>query len=126
MEFIRAGASFLISGGRVGKRHLWFVLTDPEPPAGKVVIAMVVTSRSHTDKTVTLNPGDHPFVVRESDVAYGEACFRTAGQLTSAIEAGRCELQPDVSKALLEKVREGLLQSPFTIHAIADYCRERF
>jgi len=51
---MRAGASFLISGGRVGKPHLWLVLTDPEPPTGKVVIAMVVTSRPHTDKTVTL------------------------------------------------------------------------
>jgi hypothetical protein len=126
LEFIRAGASFLISGGRVGKPHLWLVLTDPEPPTGKVVIAMVVTSRPHTDKTVTLNPGDHQFIVRESNVAYGEAYFRTSDQLTSAIQAGRCELQPDMSDELLTRVREGLLESPFTIHAVADYCRERF
>ena len=87
---------------------------------------MVVTSRGHTDKTVTLMPGDHPFVQHESNVDFGGAVLVRLERFHRAVEAGRCRLQPDMDARLLQRVRDGLLASPRTVHWIADHCRERF
>lgn len=124
MEFFRAGRAFILAGAAVGPPHLWFVLTDPDP--SKVVAVRVVTARPHTDKTVVLGAGDHPFIRHESNVDYGSATFLVVSKLQSALEAGRCHPEPDMSPDLLERVRRGLLASPRTIHAIAEYCREVF
>lgn len=87
---------------------------------------MLVTARAHTDRTVTLMPGDHPFVQHESNVDFGSAVLVRLERFQSAIQAGRCHLQPDMEVALLERVRAGLLASPRTVHWIADHCRDRF
>lgn len=42
--------------------HLWFVPTDPDPVTTRVVIVALVTQRGHTERTVTLDVGDHPFI----------------------------------------------------------------
>ena len=42
--------------------HLVFVLTDPDPVTNLVVVVTLVSEKSHTDKTVCLGPGDHPFI----------------------------------------------------------------
>lgn len=125
MDLIRAGRAILLSGGRVPP-HLWFILTDPEPNDGRVVAVMLVTARPHTDKTVVLVPGDHPFIRHESNVDYGAARFLPQGRLNDALASGRWHLQADMSATLLRRVREGLLTSQRVIHDIADHCRERF
>jgi len=124
MELWRAGRAFTLTGHAAGPPHLWFVLTDPDP--SKVVAARVVTARPHTDKTVILAAGDHPFVRHDSSVDYGSATFLVVGKVQAAIKAGRCHLQPDMSAALLEQVRKGLLASPRTMHAVVTHCREVF
>jgi len=124
MDFIRAGRAFTITGRDFGPPHLWFVLTDPD--LSKVVIVSVVTPRPHTDKTTTLRPKDHHFLQHDSNVDYGGAKFFPVSKLQSAIEDGRCLLQPDMDPELLRLVRRGLLMSPRTVHAIADFCSRVF
>jgi hypothetical protein len=126
VELVRAGRALLLAGAPVGAPHLWLVLTDPDPENGLVVMVMVVTSRPHTDKTVTLSPADHPFIHHESNVDFGSARFFPVSRLNAALKKGRCQLQADASARLLNTVRAGLLKSPRTIHAVADYCRTRF
>jgi hypothetical protein len=87
---------------------------------------MVVTARPHTDKTVVLHEGDHPFIRHESNVDFSVAMYVLASKLHRALDQGKCEPQPDMEAELLAKVRIGLLSSSRTIHEIADYCRSHF
>jgi hypothetical protein len=80
---IRAGRSLRIRDART-KTHLWFVLTDPDP-ATKVVLTMLVSEKAHTERTVQLVPGDHPFVRHESCVDFGTATYAPVSKLESAI-----------------------------------------
>ncbi len=125
MNFITAGRSLYLANDPAGP-HLWFVLTDPDPKTAHVVLVRVVTARTHTDKTVVLPVGCHPFIKHESNVEYGAARLDPVGRLEAAIHAGHCRLDQDMSEALLTLVRGGLLASPRTIHAICDHCRPTF
>lgn len=127
MNLVCAGRAFVLSGPEFTPApHLWFILTDPEPPDDQVVAVMLVTSRAHTDKTVTLVPGDHPFVQHESNVDFGSAILVRSGRFQRAMQGGRCHFQPDMNASLLRRLRGGLLASPRTVHWIADHCRARF
>lgn len=106
--------------------HLWFILTDPDPKTGKVVAVLLVTPRPHTDKTVTLLPGEHEFIQHDSNVDFSSTLLVATGRLHDCIQAGTCRQQPDMTPVLLRKLRVGLLQSPRTIHDIIAYCNERF
>lgn len=106
--------------------HLWFVLTDPDPFTNKVVVVVLVSERAHTERTVCLGIGDHPFISRPSNVDFGSATFFPASKLQNAIATGRGKLKDDMSSALLETVRAGLMASSRTPNAIIEYCRVIF
>ena len=125
MEFFSAGTAILLSGYPVGASHLWLVLTDPDPESEQVVAVMVVTARPHTDKTVVLSAGEHPFITHDSSVDYGGARRFQTARLKSALRGGRCKLAENMSPAMLAKVRAGLLNSSRTPHHMKDYCRRR-
>ena len=106
--------------------HLWFVLTDPDPRTGLVVLVMLVSVKPHTDKTVQLNAGDHRFVEHASNVDYGTATFAPAARLEQRIASGLITLDVDLTAKVLERIRDGLLTSSRTINAISEYCRARW
>lgn len=108
------------------KPHLWFILTDPEGDPPSVVAVMVRTHVRFTDPTVVLNVTDHPFVKHESSVHYSSARFFSVARIQRALATGRAHLREDMSEALFARVRAGLLESPFTVHAIKAYCTQRF
>jgi len=127
VEFVAAGRTFLLSGGRFGaNQHLWIILTDPDRKARQVVAAMIVTSRQHTDKTVTLKRGEHPFIEHDSNVDFGGAVLVRVESFYQAMHDGQCHIHQDVSAAVLETVRRGLLTSQETVHFISEYCRPLF
>jgi hypothetical protein len=126
MDFVAAGRAFLLSWEPQEKRHLWLVLTDPDGNPPRVVAVMVRSRRHFTDDTVILDAGDHPFIKHPSSVHYSSAALFRVEQITRAAKRNHCHLQPDMSKALLMKVRAGLLTSTFTVKTISAYCRTRF
>jgi hypothetical protein len=126
VNVIAAGTALLLSEPPLFKPHLWFVLTDPEGQPETVVVVMMVTAKKHTDTTVLLQPGDHPFVKHESSVHYSSAKWFRVSALTKAMQNGRCHLKETMSPKLLARVRKGLLESAYTIHAVSDYCKTRF
>lgn len=125
MDFLRAGRALVIRE-RETKVHLWLVLTDPDPQTDKVVIVMVTTRRDHSDPTVILQPGDHPFIRHASSVEYGVAKLAPRSKLEAGMARGRATLHEDVKPALLGRVRSGLLASSRTSHELKDYCRVCF
>ncbi len=127
MDVIEAGRTlYLLAGPPRPPQHLWVVLTDPDPKTNQVVIVMIVTSREHTDKTVTLTAGSHPFIVHESNVDYRTATLALPKKLNAAIANGRCRLEADLSPDALAIVRAGLRVSGRTPNYIVDHCTGRF
>lgn len=103
--------------------HAWFVLTDPDAETDRVVLVMLVTERPHTDGTVCLGVRDHPFIRHASNVDYGTATFAPASKLESKLSDGVASLDPDMSAALLQRVRVGLLASSRTPNVVAAHVR---
>jgi hypothetical protein len=127
VNLITAGRAFLVSGPHFNAApHLWFVLTDPSLTDERLVAVMVVTARSHTDATVLLQVGDHPFIRHDSNVDYGGAILVHVSKFERAMASGRCHLQPDMDRALLDRVRKGLLNSSRTVHWLIEHCRPLF
>ena len=127
MDAIRAGTTLLLSESPGVKPHLWFVVTDPEGTPARVVAVMMRSAKRFTDETVVLKRGgDHPFVKHESSIHYSSARWFDISAIVKAMRNGRCHLKENMSPELLSRVRNGLLKSPFTVHALSDYCRTRF
>ncbi len=126
MEIVGSGSAFLLRDPNRTKFHLWFVLTDPEGVDGLMVAVMVCTMKVFADETVVLEPGDHPFIKHQSCVAYSSAKYVKKSRIEVALRDRHCFLKESMPSPLLRRVRDGLLTSPFTIHAIRDYCAERF
>lgn len=123
---ISAGSTLLLPGGHKEVLHLFLVLTDPDPKTRKVVVVMVVTERPHTDKTVTLAAGSHPFIRHDSNVDYGTCRIVEFDSITGIIENGPGKSHISMSAEVLQRVRDGLLKSSRTVNFIKDYCRARF
>lgn len=126
MNFIRARRTFMMPLPRTGVPHLWIVLTDPDPVTGKVVAVMVVSEKSTTDKTTTLDAGDHPFIQHPSNLDYGGAKSFDVARLENEIRTVNHALREDLSVQLFEKVRKGLYASSNTIEWMKTYCRAHF
>lgn len=111
---------------RTGVPHLWIVLTDPHPATKKVVAVMVVTERAWTDKTVTLNVGDHQFIAHASNIDFGGANTYDVDRLHAAIIADNTALRENLRPRLLESVRAGLHSSTRTSEWMKEYCSAHF
>jgi hypothetical protein len=125
VSFIRAGRSFTVPGPGPNQAHLWIVLTDPDHSDDKVVAVMVVSEKPHTDKTVALNNGDHPFFQHASNIDYGTAKHFPRVKLEKQINS-RGKLRQDVSTELLERARGGVFESSRCPNYIKEYFRTRF
>jgi hypothetical protein len=84
LNFIGAGRALTIAGNTPQEYHLWLILTDPDPESGKVITVMVVSPKKHTDPTVLLVSGEHPFLKHDSHVDYGSAQLKPAVKLAEA------------------------------------------
>jgi hypothetical protein len=124
VEIIRAGRAIIFTDTYVRTAHLTFVLTDPDEER-KVVIVSVMTRRHFSDATVVLNPGDHPWIRRESTVQFDTARFCAVRRLERAVQTNAGHWQADMSASLLARVCAGLIASSRTIHAVKDYFRDR-
>ncbi len=126
MNVIRAGSSLLLAEQPRVKPHLWFVLTDPQGHPPRVVAVMLRTVTGFTDPTVVLKPGEHPFIRHDSAVHYSTAQWLNISAIMAAMKVGKCHLKEDMSDNLLRRVRKGLFDSPFTVNALREQCKDLF
>jgi len=125
VNFISAGRAIVVRDRRMGT-HLWFVLTDPAADTLKVVMVALVSEKDHTERTVCLDVGAHPFVRWASSVDYGSSRFFPSATLVSAIAKKSATLEKDMTGELLTIVRRGLLISSRTPHAVVEHCTPIF
>ena len=107
-------------------RHLWIVLTEPEGDPPQVVIVNLTKQKNGADQTCVLQPGDHEFVKTETIVHYGDARLAPAEPLRTIAKMPGYDFHEDCSHQLLERVRKGLFDSPYTPKKIKTYCKDRF
>lgn len=114
------GATLLMPSGQEGK-HLFVVLNNPATfqgygPRPHIVLVNVSTVRPGIphDTTCLLAAGCHPFVRRESFIAYRHARIEPVAHVVEMVKRGLFEPQDPVPTELLTAIKAGLHKSPFT------------
>jgi hypothetical protein len=105
---VDAGATFLRSDS---DKHLWIVLSDPKTDPDSVLIVNLTTVDARKETVCVLHVGDHPWVRHESCVNYADAVVTSDAKLLPAKDAGAIRLQDPVSAAVLQRMREGAMNS---------------
>jgi molybdopterin-guanine dinucleotide biosynthesis protein A len=122
-----AGDTFILTHQQTrGTPHLWVLLWGPTGTADAFLAVYLTTLRQHSDRTCILVPGDHPFIRRETAVAYNETIRITAERLTRAFQNGNASTRQPVSAAVLEAIRKGFFVSEGTPHDFKDMARQQF
>ena len=112
------GDTFLIPDA-IGP-HLHFILS--RLPDGSVILAHFTTRRTYTDDTCVIQPGEHPFVKKETIVRYDQAYVCPAANLASLERIIIRKLEP-LSGELLARILRGALSSPQTPDKIKNLIR---
>jgi hypothetical protein len=99
------------------------VLTAPDPNA-QVLLINFTTLRSHSDTTVVIQPGEHPFVMHATAVHYADTRLTSATAIEAAVASGLFRTHRDCSAALLDRLLSGVLASPQTPEKIKRYLRK--
>ena len=105
--------------------HLWVVITEPDPATGEVIIVNLTTQRPHSDTTVILQAGDHPFIKHPTAVNFIDARIVILSLLEQAIATGTGAVHQIVEASVLKRIQDGLLRSSFTPNKIKAFFRAR-
>jgi len=119
---LECGDTFLTGDAEDEDYHLWIVLTPPKE--GEVVTVSVTTRRKRSETLVLLQPGDHPFIVHESVIAYAYARIRAVDDVENALLNGTAKKREAAGRELLRRARAGLLDSEFTPNGVLHYYKE--
>ena len=99
--------------------HLWIVITPPSE--GEVVTVCVTTRRQKSETLVVLRSGEHPFIDRESVIAYKHSKIRTVADIESAIRNKTAKHREPATESLLKRVQNGLMDSDHTPNGIKHF-----
>lgn len=111
---LKAGQTILLPKPGHSTPHLWVVLLAPDPVSNETVIVNLTSQKTHSDNTVVLNPGEHPFVQHPTVVFFADARIVDAKLVAAAMQAGAFQALDNCSDAMLLKIQQGLLASSLT------------
>lgn len=115
---MRAGDTFLLTGGRVPTPHLWVILWGPAGAANACLAVFLTTLRPHSDKTLILAAGDHPFIRHPTAVSYRDVQRFTEERLSELVAHGTAKPRQPMDPAVLELLRAGFFASAHTPNAM--------
>lgn len=121
---IAAGNTFILLRATGSVPHLWVVVDGPVHNPPEVVILSLTTLRPHSDKTVILHAGDHPFIQHDTCIEYRDARFVKVAKLEELLQKRQAVQRQDMAPEIVERIRAGLVRSPYTVHAIRDRYEE--
>jgi hypothetical protein len=81
---IRPGDTFILKRGTGSTPHLRVVSWGPAGEADAYLIVHLTTVRPHTDRTVVMQAGEHPFIQHDTCAVYSDARRTTAEKLNAA------------------------------------------
>lgn len=108
--------------------HLKIIASDPVKDPDTILIVSVTTFREGKfhDPSCFLYPGDHPFIKRQSYVAFQYAKTRSNADLDRMLGSGDIILEDDqISEAVLERIYLGAATSEFIPLEYVDLLREQ-
>lgn len=111
---LKAGQTILLPKPGQATLHLWVIVLAPDPASQETVIVNLTSQRTHSDTTVVVQPGEHPFVQHPTVVFFADARIVDANHIAAAMKAGTFHTHQDCSAALLLKIQQGLLASTMT------------
>jgi len=110
---------------RTSVAHLWILIAQPHPEPDERVIVSVTSDGPHvTDRACELAPGDHEFIKHRSFVVFRKASIVTVGDLQSWASRGNVNVKAAASPALVDRIREEALRSPFTSRRVQAAIRD--
>jgi len=128
---LRCGDTFLLPKLSHLVEHLWIIITEPEPETNRAACVNITTRQRHSETTVVLQVGDHPFIKKgESVVYYVDAKILDLNLVEKILETKTaqftCAQHQPCSAALLKRIQGGLLESKFASNGIKEYCAARW
>lgn len=108
------GASFQLKDFQTGDwTHIWIVATTPVGADGNALILNVTTLQPGTqDRSCILKKGDHPSIIDDSVINYGESGRPQVPALASMQENPNIRTFPAISEDVLARIHDGALKSP--------------
>ena len=122
----RPGDTFLFRTLQEDHYHLWVVVTEPHGTPPQTIIVNLTTSRSYSDKTVTLSHDDHPFIRHTTAVNFKDAMSINAKELRREVNEGYIPAKQPLDSIVLERIQIGICQSPYTPNGIRELCKSKF
>lgn len=97
-------------------KHLFILVTDPhgEPKVVIIVSISSVKPNAHYDPTCSLYQGDHPFINRDSFVAYRTAQIIEVSKLVNGVAKGILVPRDPIDGGIFARICQGILDSRFT------------
>lgn len=121
-----AGDTFILTHATGPTPHLWVILWGPEGGAQSFIMVSLSTMKPHSDQTVLIQVGEHPFIQHDTCAVYSDVRKTTAEKLQQ-IEVSRQLARRDrASPQLLEKLRKGLFASVRTPNAMREIAGSQF
>lgn len=104
------------------RKHLHIVVTDPNGSGDVLVVCVVsIPPTNIYDSSCTFFPGEHPFIVKDSYIAFGFSRVVQASLLEAKVAAGDYIAKADLDEKRFADVVVGLADSPFTTPKILKF-----
>jgi hypothetical protein len=100
---VKIGDTFIWSPIAGRTPHLYIIISNPSLHEGKC-IAVNITTSVRGKYSFVLKPGEHPFICKESDVAFGDAERTTAAQIQSLIASGAAIPHSPMDLKVVQKI----------------------
>jgi hypothetical protein len=104
---MQLGDAFLMSvPPNFNQDHLFFVISDPAKNNGTFIIVNITGNELRAGRECVLAIGDHPWITKESFVAFADALEITpaVAQMINALIGTRVKLQPSLGAVVLAKI----------------------
>lgn len=108
------GDSFMLPKPGQETKHLWVLITNPDPATHEALMVNLTTQRPHSDTTTILNVGEHPFVQKPSVIFYADARLVDTRLLDAAVQRGGCGTHAPVAPPVMLRIQAGIVTSPLT------------
>ena len=118
---IHPGDCYLINFPSNPTRHLQVVITSVEENTGNFVMVGIESVHKRSDRTTILHPNEHPFIKRDSAIAYRLADVYSLKWLQEKIESGNADKKEPMPLDVLKRICDGLLSSDQTRQRVREF-----
>jgi hypothetical protein len=108
------GDSFLLSNPGREKKHLWVLVTAPDPATHNAIMVNITTRRNDSDTTTILLKGEHDFIDHPSVVFYADTRIVDVRLIETYLRKYPENKHQPLRRDVLQKIQAGIEASSFT------------